>query len=548
MIFKCREFLYLMTPYILLFIAVMIFLGLVVHHTLTCEGADSGINIVINDTKIGEKGILVDDTTLVPVRGVFEQLDFSIEYDETTSTAILQNDDYLITVTDGDNVIYVNGEKVTPPVAQQIQDGHFLLPLRTIAESIDADVKWDSDTSTVYIDTQTSSHGVLADPLTDPMAAVIQTAVDYTNPENNTETATKYEDTDFTLKINKSMPKTQNYVFSPLSIKYALAMVANGADEETKAEILDVLGVSDLNSFNDDVKAAIESYSKENLNIANSMWLIKDRIAGGDFSESFKKLIMDKYVAESEALNQNEAVSKINNWCADKTNNKINQIITNDDIKEALSLLVNAVYFNGRWLNEFSEESTYEGAFTDAEGKETMIDFMHLTDHFDYYADEDINMISLPYKGSNISMYIVLADNEDIDPEKYIDKMSSKNVKVSIPKFKVEYSEDLSGTLMNLGMISAFDSNASHFKPMFNDAVNNTTGVRVDKVIHKAYIDVNEKGTEAAAVTAAVMQCNAMMVKPEETVVFKADKPFTYFIRDNATNEVLFMGRYAFAE
>jgi serpin B len=147
-------------------------------------------------------------------------------------------------------------------------------------------------------------------------------------------------------------------------------------------------------------------------------------------------------------------------------------------------------------------------------------------------------------------MYCVLSGDISGDYEKYINNMEYKKVNVTLPKFKTEFSTEASDVLKTLGINAAFDQNSQtpHFAPMFNDTVNNQTNVYIDKAIQKVYIDVNEEGTEAAAVTAITMNAMSALEKPEKVYEFKADKPFTYFIRDNSTGEILFMGEYAYTE
>jgi serpin B len=369
-------------------------------------------------------------------------------------------------------------------------------------------------------------------------------------------------DADFAEKMNSLMPKDKNYVFSPLSLKYALAMAANGADEATKNEITSTLGIDRLDSFNDDVKNYLDEHKLEteendffvepmragtSLNIANSVWFNQDYVSGGDFSEEYKALVADKYDATAQNVNNQNAVQKINSWCNEKTNGKIPKIINNSDF---ISCLVNAVYFNARWSNEFGKGMTHKADFTDRNGNTSQIDFMEQTDHFSYYGDGDIKMLSLPYEGSNISMYIALSNDTRLNFEDYIDKTERKKVHITMPKFKTEFDVDMTPLLSQLGIKKAFDNGSptQHFASMFNATVNNNINVYISKTVQKAYIAVDEEGTEAAAVTAIMMDATAVMPQPEEIVEFKADTPFTYFIRDNNTDEILFMGEYAFAE
>ncbi|MCD7904570.1 MAG: copper amine oxidase N-terminal domain-containing protein [Clostridiales bacterium] len=130
------------------FIAALAVAVMALSQTAYCDGE---VNVVVNGTAIEAQGIIVDSTTLVPVRGVFEELGFEVSYDADTKTAVLENSKYTVSMTAGDTVIYVNGEEVTPPVPQQIYEGSFMLPLRTVAEAIGAEVDWDGDTKTATV-------------------------------------------------------------------------------------------------------------------------------------------------------------------------------------------------------------------------------------------------------------------------------------------------------------------------------------------------------------------------------------------------------------
>ncbi|MCD8090396.1 MAG: serpin family protein [Clostridiales bacterium] len=369
----------------------------------------------------------------------------------------------------------------------------------------------------------------------------------------------------FASQLDSLMDRNENYVLSPLSIKYALAMAAGGADFETKEEILKALNVTDFESFNAEAEAymdSFESVEKEDeesgfglfeevpgtsLSIANSVWLNEDYIEGGDFSEEYKGFVKGSYNAETGTVTNEDAVEKINRWCSEKTNGKINGIISSPDF---MAGLVNAVYFNGKWTSEFNEGDTEKDIFTNSDGTEAETDFMSQTGRFKYYADDDVKIVSLPYLNSSISMYLALTEDSGTDVLKYADKTEYKKVKIKMPKFKTETSVDAVGFLEKMGIEKAFDSSegAYHFKYMFNDTVNNTASIYISKVLHKTYISVDEEGTEAAAVTSMIMMATASLEKPEEIYEFNADRPFTYFIRDNSNGEILFMGRYARAE
>lgn len=351
------------------------------------------------------------------------------------------------------------------------------------------------------------------------------------------------ENKSFSWNLNKLMPKDENYMFSPFSIKMALAMAAVGAEGETKNEILNTLGIDNLEQFNEFAKQTIDTYSRNEdvkLNIANSIWLNTDYCPGADFSSDFKTSVENYYNADSQKVNDSNAVQKINNWVKDKTNEKITEIIRDSNF---LSCLVNAIYFKGEWAQQFNEDATNKSEFTDREGQKNQIDFMNMTGYFNYYKDSDVQMIKLPYKDRKTSMYVAITDNRDLELDKYIDKMASKRVQISMPKFKTEFSISLNDALKQLGINLAFDGSNANFRNMFVQVSENPF---ISEVAHKTFINVDENGTEAAAVTAIIMRTTSVII--DEPVIFNADRPFTYFIHDDENGEILFMGEYAYTK
>ena len=204
-------------------------------------------------------------------------------------------------------------------------------------------------------------------------------------------------------------------------------------------------------------------------------------------------------------------------------------------------MIINAVYFKGNWASPFSKNATSKDTFTDKNGKETKIDFMHDVGYYSYSEKDGVTVLSLPYKtdGDNISMYLIMAD-KPFSPEKVISstELSSTYMRLSVPKFKVEYGGELSVLLKKLGVTAAF-SDGADFSKMF------TEPLLIDKVIHKAFINVDEDGTEAAAVTSISFGAASSM-RPEPIDV-SFSKPFTFAVRDNVTGEILFLGSFAFA-
>ena len=357
----------------------------------------------------------------------------------------------------------------------------------------------------------------------------------------------------FAENLNMQMPLDANYMFSPLSIKLAFAMAANGASGETKLQIENSLGIKDLDAFNQNTKALIEKYNNAEilkLNVANSIWINSSRTSQR-FSSEYADKLNFFYSADSFERDGKDIVTDVNNWVSDKTGGKIDKIINNDDF---WAMLINAVYFKGAWRNEFSENATKPDIFKNADGREITTDFMNRTGYYRYLKDNENEIICLPYKngyfdeqkGDNIfydldvAMYLVKGDFSESDLNDFSENAESKYISLSMPKFKFEYATSLKKTMQNLGIDFAFDEQKADFSCMFDKG-----NMFITDALHKTYINVNEKGTEAAAVTAIMMAGSAL---PPEPIEVKFNEPFTFVIRDNDSGEILFLGRYAFVE
>ena len=385
----------------------------------------------------------------------------------------------------------------------------------------------------------------------------------YTSSEVSKSDDTRIlDDILFADKVNTQMPTDKNYMFSPISIKMALALAANGASGETQQQILNALGLTSLDEFNSLSKDLIERYSQTDilkLNIANSIWMNKDKTSQ-NFSEAFKKTATDFYDAEVKSITNSNAVKEINGWVSDKTNGKIPAIIQNAD--DFWAMLINAIYFKGAWLDEFSVNATKPDQFNNADGTKISVDFMNKTKWFPYAETKSVKMIELPYqnriekfsddgeyldtevyKDLDVSMYLIMPEG-DINVEQELSAAINDNafkstyIKMAMPKFKIEYSTDLNDIFMNMGITTAFDKKNADFTKMFDKG-----NMWFTKTIHKTFIDADEKGTEAAAVTAIGMAGSAL---PPEPLELKFNKPFFFAIRDNTSGETLFMGRFAY--
>ena len=355
-------------------------------------------------------------------------------------------------------------------------------------------------------------------------------------------------------KIEKSADANgKNFMYSPFSIKMAFMMAANGAEGETKTEILNAFKIGDPDKYNETAKALIEETGKSKefkLNIANSIWFNTDYYHLPDvaFAENYKQTVAKYYNAEAREVNNSNAVNTINNWISDKTNKKIENVISQPDF---LAALVNTIYFKADWQNPFDKISTRKADFTDKNNTVKQTDFMRQRDHFGYFENERLQMLSMRYKGSDISMYVFLPKGgvgvTADDMQLALGSMDFREVIVEMPKFKTEFSISLNEIINELGVKKAFDETCMDFREVMLTGVPAADSVYISKVLHKSFIEVDEKGTEAAAATAIIMAAGAMP-DIEEPKQFIADHPFIYMIRDDSGGEILFMGQYAYVE
>lgn len=348
-----------------------------------------------------------------------------------------------------------------------------------------------------------------------------------------------------------------NVFISPVSIETALLMTMNGAEGNTYDEMAAVLGVSqmDLEDIKEESLGLMQLLTKKDedveMSVANSIWGREDI----QFKEEFLNVIKDKYMGELESVDFSDpsTVDQINNWIEGKTNDKIKDMLDQSAVNESVVLiLVNAIYFNGTWTVEFNEEDTQEKDFTLDSGDKIKVDMMYKEgEDLLYFENDSMQMVELPYGDGTIVMYVLLPKNGSIDEfirelsnddwGEWISGISEKEGTIEIPKFKLEYgTKSLKAALQTLGMKDPFAECSADFSKMSDVAKNNCW--YISDVLHKSFIDVNEKGTEAAAATAVVMLESAAVSEPDETFYFNADRPFVYAISDKDSGAILFLG------
>ncbi len=350
--------------------------------------------------------------------------------------------------------------------------------------------------------------------------------------------------------------KSGNVFFSPFSIFDALSMTYVGAKGETRTQMEKALHITLSNeNFNSAFSKIIKKTSSNvnsgeyTLNMANALWAQEDF----HFLKSFLLIIKKYYNGDAFRVNfsNSNVANEINNWADKQTNGKIKEIVGQIDPLTRL-ILTNAIYFKGKWTSGFGTSTTKSSTFYVNPKQEIKAHMMYQEAKFNYMENKSLQAIEMSYEGGNLSMIVLLPKDRygmgELEKSlnasnfrKWISEMDEQKVKVYFPKFKIETDYELKQPLESLGMTDAF--NDADFSGM-----DGAKDLHISQVIHKAYIDVNEKGTEAAAVTAVVMTftCSPNS-RPPEIPIFRADHPFIFFIIDRTATSsngvIMFMGK-----
>lgn len=354
--------------------------------------------------------------------------------------------------------------------------------------------------------------------------------------------------TAFALELFRELgSKEGNLFFSPYSVSTALGMTYAGARDNTAKEMADVLHFqmdqTKLHSAFKDLNgelAASARKSGQKLNIANALVLTGGGVGGG-----YKDLLKANYDAEIF----NGGLDTINTWVKGKTEGKIDKILEALDTN-SVCVLLNAIYFKGIWHSQFMKSSTTDAPFSVSETRKITVPLMYQKSDFKIIEENDFQAVSIPYKGNNLSMVILLprpsaglaALEKQLTPHVLngwlakLDKERVQKVKLYLPKFKLETGYDLKNPFQKMGMNDAFQENIADFRGM---GFLRKGDVWIGQIKHKAFVEVNEEGTEAAAATAVEMVTKSVQYDP----IFRADHPFLFIIRDNASGSILFLGR-----
>ncbi|GAB4402870.1 MAG: serpin family protein [Anaerolineales bacterium] len=348
-----------------------------------------------------------------------------------------------------------------------------------------------------------------------------------------------------------------NLILSPFSISLALAMTYSGARGETEAQMADVLNFSSQAETHPAFNALDLALEKSpivldkdqepmQLSIANSVWAEQTFTFLPDFLDTLSV----NYGAGIHLLdfinNPNPSRKEINAWVSDETKSKIKDLLPENSVSsDTKMVLVNAIYFKADWLDQFEADDTYDRDFTLLDGSKVTVPMMGQNMYIPFAVRDGYAIAELPYAGGTAVMDIILPDEgrfEEVEAQlsnemlqQALGSMVTDSVIVQMPKFEYESSFSLTNALTEMGMPLAFDENRADFSGMTDQQ-----DLYIGNVIHKAFVSVDEEGTEAAAATAVIMEgASAIMIENE----FIANRPFIYFIRDAESGQILFIGR-----
>lgn len=357
--------------------------------------------------------------------------------------------------------------------------------------------------------------------------------------------------------INKAFPlfaavdaatkANENFTISPLSLSEMLVMASNGANGETRKQINSIIGANDniskesLNeAFNGLNEYLARVDSKTTFTTANSVWIDEGFKVKPEFL-SDKKLIGETF---NQKLSTIKTMDDINKWCDIKTSGCIKDILTEPLDDYCRMVLANALYFKGMWKNKFSKDDTKEKEFTNSDGSKSKVQMMSQSSMFLGYEGLDMDFVEFPYGNENYCMDVFLPHEDkkldecmkDFDQktfEEYLKKAGTGEILVEMPRMKLNYKTSLVKPLKAMGMTDAFSDDAD-----FSGISNEKT--YISDVIQATFVNVDEEGTEAAAVTIATMKNDIM---PMRTSTFFMNRPFAYIIREKTTGTILFMGK-----
>ena len=355
--------------------------------------------------------------------------------------------------------------------------------------------------------------------------------------------------TDFAIRLFKASEESgKNTLISPLSVLCALAMTANGAEEETLAQMEEVLGMTteELNLYLYSYMQNLPQGEKYKLSLANSIWFTEDERF--TVNQDFLQTNANYYGADIyKAPFDKQTLKDINNWVKQNTDEMIPEIL--DKIPdEAIMYLVNALAFEAEWMEIYEKHQVRDGKFTKEDGTKQDVEFMYGTEGT-YLEDENAIGFKKYYKGGKYA-FVAMLPNEGVSVSEYIASLNGESlnallsnpqygtVYTSIPKFETEYTVEMAEILKGMGMTEAFDMYNADFEGLGTSTAGN---IYISRVLHKTFISVGEKGTKAGAATVVEMADGAA-AEPQEPKEVYLDRPFVYMLIDCENNIPFFIG------
>jgi serpin B len=351
---------------------------------------------------------------------------------------------------------------------------------------------------------------------------------------------------DIFKKVIENSAESENVLISPLSISSALSMTLNGANGATREAMLDALRMNGLtpeiinNSYKDLTEALLKVDSRVLISIANSVWIENNFVV----KKPFIDILTQYYNAESKSFDITDPLvpTQINSWIDSKTNGLIKNMVDKLD-DNTVMLLINAIYFKGKWKSQFDKDNTVQGTFYKPDGVTAQVPMMKQTSEFKIYNGQGFTLAEFPYGQGNFVMDVILPDDDnsinnilplinDNSFKGWLDQMNERKTDLTFPRFKYVYKKELKDILTDMGMGIAFTDNAD-----FSNI--SDISLLISFVKHQAFIETNEEGTEAAAATIVGIS-NTAIIEPFNLNI---DHSFLYIIRETTTNSILFMGR-----
>lgn len=381
----------------------------------------------------------------------------------------------------------------------------------------------------------------------------IEAPEDYVKPELPADMNEAY--IDFSIELFKrSITVGENSLISPASAEFALTMTAMGANGDTLDEMLTVLcpgsTLEELTAYAGDLNDTLTYSNRTSFHIANSMWT-NETLLGDCLNETYANTLKEEMNAEATMLPFNDrAVKEINNWVDENTNGMIPSLLEEISPETAM-YLINAMTFEGKWSEQYSEYQIQDKIFTNAIGAEEDAKMLCETGSF-YLENDDATGFIKYYEGGEYA-FLAMLPNEEGSIEDFVADMSADDymafwnsltrdydVRTELPCFTYSYDTLMNDALKDMGMPTAFSEDLADFSPMVTDE---TVDLFINRVIHKTFIELDENGTKAAAVTAVAMDCeSAMIEEPREVKEVILDRPFVYAIVNTESGLPIFIG------